>query len=94
MTADDATGIARGLTCRELVDLITEYTEEALDEPERARFEAHLARCTGCRHHLGQVDATRRALRHLGTRDVSDRARAQLVAIFRAWRQHRGARSG
>ena len=94
MTADEATGIGHGLTCRELVDLITEYTEEALDERERTRFEAHLARCTGCRHHVGQLDATRRALRRLGGREVTERARVQLVAIFRAWRAHRGERSG
>jgi anti-sigma factor RsiW len=89
---DDGKALARGLTCRELVDLITEYTEAALSEAERARFEAHLARCTGCRHHVGQVDATRGALRQLGRGDLTDRVRTQLIALYRDWHAQRRER--
>lgn len=82
--------IGYGLTCGELVDLITEYTEEALDPASRERFEAHLSLCTGCRHHLGQVEATRIALRHLGRADLTSQSRDQLLSIYRDWRQQRG----
>jgi anti-sigma factor RsiW len=46
------------LSCRELVELATDYLEGALPEAERARFEAHLAHCAGCETYLEQVRAT------------------------------------
>jgi putative zinc finger protein len=36
------------LTCRELVELITEYLEDALASEARADFEAHPESCGGC----------------------------------------------
>ncbi len=46
------------LSCRELVELATDYLEGALPEAELARFEAHLAGCAGCEAYLEQVRAT------------------------------------
>jgi anti-sigma factor RsiW len=46
------------LACRELVELVTEYLEGALDAAERARVEDHLGDCDGCRAHLRQGQAT------------------------------------
>jgi anti-sigma factor RsiW len=43
------------LTCRDLVELVTEYLEGVLAPRERARFEAHLEGCAGCRIHLAQM---------------------------------------
>jgi anti-sigma factor RsiW len=40
------------LVCREFVELVTDYLEGALPEPERVRFEAHLAECDGCDGYL------------------------------------------
>ena len=37
------------LTCRELVELVTDYLEWALPALNRARVESHLARCSHCR---------------------------------------------
>ena len=34
-----------GMVCRNAVDLVTEYLEDALPPRGRARFEAHLAGC-------------------------------------------------
>ena len=50
------------LTCRELVELVTDYLEETLPPTERARFEAHLADCDDCPLYLGQMRLTIRAL--------------------------------
>ena len=36
------------LTCKELVELVTDYLENRLALPERLRFEEHLALCAGC----------------------------------------------
>ena len=38
-----------GLTCREVLDLLTEYLEGALAPEDCARVAAHLAECEGCR---------------------------------------------
>ena len=40
------------LVCREFVELVTDYLEGTLPEPERTRFEAHLAECDGCAGYL------------------------------------------
>src|SRR4051812_45684181 len=54
-----------GLTCRELVELVTDYLEDALGAGDRARFEAHLRACEGCSAYLGQMRSTIWATRHL-----------------------------
>jgi anti-sigma factor RsiW len=36
------------LTCRELVELVTDHLECALSEEDRGRVEAHLAECEDC----------------------------------------------
>lgn len=50
------------MTCKELVELVTEYLEGAMTPVERARFEEHLDMCEGCREHLDQVETTIRVL--------------------------------
>lgn len=46
------------LTCRELVELVTEYLEGALSPAGRRRIERHLTRCVGCRSYLAQMRET------------------------------------
>jgi anti-sigma factor RsiW len=50
------------LTCQELVELVTDYLEDALPAADRERFEAHLDGCPGCRAYLSQVRATLEAM--------------------------------
>jgi anti-sigma factor RsiW len=46
------------LTCREVVELVTDYLEDALPAAERERFDAHVASCPGCRAYLAQMRVT------------------------------------
>jgi anti-sigma factor RsiW len=46
------------LSCRELVELVTDYLEGAMAPEERARFDAHLAGCPGCDRYLEQMRTT------------------------------------
>lgn len=46
------------LTCKELVEIVTDHLEGALPAHERARFEAHLAECDGCATYLEHVRTT------------------------------------
>ena len=55
---DDHDREAVSLTCRELVDLVTEYLEGALPPSDRARFDEHLAACGGCTAYLDQMRRT------------------------------------
>jgi anti-sigma factor RsiW len=79
------------LTCRELVELVTDYLEGELLDDERMRFEDHLARCAGCRRFLDQMRLTIAAVGHLREDDLSPVVRDDLLSVFRTWKQTRGA---
>jgi anti-sigma factor RsiW len=38
----------RDIVCRESVELVTDYLEDALSPVQRRRFEEHLASCPDC----------------------------------------------
>ena len=46
------------LSCQELVELVTDYAENALSVEDRTRFEEHLGICEGCRNYVDQMRAT------------------------------------
>jgi len=72
-------------TCRELVELVTEYLDDALTERDRGLFEAHLASCRDCRVHLEQMRQTILALGALPSERLSEPDRDTLLAAFRGW---------
>jgi anti-sigma factor RsiW len=76
---------ARALTCREVIDLLTDYVEDALPEEERRRVEAHLASCDGCTTYLEQVRETIRLTGMLTEEQIPDAERQRLLAAFRDW---------
>ena len=73
------------MTCRELTELVTEYLEGALDANDRARLEAHLDHCEGCRAYVGQMRATIWSLSHVRDRTVAPAAKDALLDTFRDW---------
>lgn len=72
-----------GMTCQELVELVTDYLEDALDQETRDRFEQHLALCPGCETYLRQMAETARRLGEIPVETLSDRAKTVLLAAFR-----------
>jgi anti-sigma factor RsiW len=76
----------QGLTCQELVELVTDYLEGALPRRERARFEAHIAACDNCREYLAQFEQTIALTGTLREDDVGPAARDALLAQFTEWR--------
>jgi predicted anti-sigma-YlaC factor YlaD len=74
------------MTCQELVELVTEYLEGAMEADSCARFEAHLARCRGCRAHLRQVRQTIRVAGRLTEDDLTPEIQRRLLDAFRTWR--------
>ena len=79
--------IASELTCRELVELVTDYFEDRLSLDENRRFELHVCSCTGCRVYLAQMRAVVRAAGRLAESDLSAAIRAELLDAFRAWKR-------
>jgi anti-sigma factor RsiW len=73
----------REITCRELVELVTEYIEGTLSADRRTLFEEHLARCDWCVTYLDQMRQTQRALGRLTEESISAEAREVLLHAFR-----------
>ena len=73
------------LTCRELVEIVTDYLEGALPADERARFEQHLLACPGCTSYVAQMRETIRIAGRLREKDVPVLARDRLLDAFREW---------
>jgi anti-sigma factor RsiW len=80
---------ASAMNCNELVELVTSYLEDALTPGERARFEAHLEACAGCRAYIEQMRETIGALGRVPPESLSDEARRRLLMAFRDWRYGR-----
>ena len=74
------------MTCRELVEVITDYLEGTLPAEDRARFGRHLAGCDGCQAYLDQMRQTIGALGRLPPESLSPEAQSKLLEAFRGWR--------
>lgn len=73
------------ITCRQMVELVSDYLEGKLDARTSVRFEEHLAVCPDCREYVEQVRATVRALGHLPEDALSPAAREDLLRAFAEW---------
>ncbi len=74
-----------GLTCEELVELVTDYLEHSLEADARARFELHLGVCPGCVDYLDQMRQTIRATGKLREESLDPAVRDALLDAFRTW---------
>jgi anti-sigma factor RsiW len=75
------------LVCRDAVELASDYVEGALSWRRRRSYERHLRGCPHCSAHLAQI---RRIVAELGRADperLTDDARADLVDVFRRYRE-------
>jgi anti-sigma factor RsiW len=73
------------MTCRQVVELMTDYLEGALSAADRARFEEHIAGCDGCRAYLAQLATTRKVLRKLADEPIPPALQAELMKAFKHW---------
>jgi anti-sigma factor RsiW len=74
------------LSCKELVELVTEYLEGTLPEDVRLRMERHLTGCDGCTHYLEQMRQTIRLTGELREESLSAQQRVDLLTLFRGWK--------
>ena len=75
------------LSCQELVELVTAYLEDALPVERRARFDAHIATCSGCSAYLDEMRTTIDLTGRLEPELLGDEAREMLLASFRDWKR-------
>jgi anti-sigma factor RsiW len=73
------------MLCQELVEVITDYLEDALPENDRIRFEQHLDGCPHCREYVAQFEKTIRAVGVVRESDLDPDIRAGLMEAFRGW---------
>jgi predicted anti-sigma-YlaC factor YlaD len=78
---------AESMTCKELVELVTEYLEGTLSTAEKRRFEEHLGNCPGCTAYLEQMRRTIRLVGRLTEDDFRQPAREELLNAFRQWKR-------
>jgi anti-sigma factor RsiW len=70
------------IRCDQLVELVTDYLEGALDEAAVTEFDAHLAECPGCGEYMVQMRQTARTLGRVTLDGLPDAARARLLETF------------
>jgi len=76
------------MSCQELVELVTEFLEGALDEVTEQRVRNHLAECRGCDAYVEQFRTTVSGLRRIPAESLSAPGRERLLDAFRDWHQH------
>jgi anti-sigma factor (TIGR02949 family) len=80
-------GMTEEMTCKELVEVITDYLEGTMPEQDRQRFEEHLAACPYCVNYLDQMRMVIRTLGRLSEDTIPPGAREQLLHAFRDWKR-------
>ena len=78
------------ISCRELVELVTEYLEDHMPPADRARFEMHLVYCRGCAVYVDQMRETLRVMGQLSEESLDPEARDALLTAFRSWKREEG----
>ena len=75
------------MTCKELVELVTDYLEGALSPRELARFEEHVVSCPPCHLHLEQMRRTIDVVGRIPEESLSPDAEHDLLEAFHAWKR-------
>jgi anti-sigma factor RsiW len=73
------------LTCHDVVEIVTDYLEDALPAEDRRRVEEHLAICEGCTAYLEQMRETIRLTGQLTEEQIPESQKRELLEAFRDW---------
>ena len=83
---DERPPTLHGISCEELVELVTDYLEGALDRDLEARFVLHATACPGCETYFAQFRQTIAAIGSLSPESLDPPIRDRLLAGFHRWR--------
>jgi hypothetical protein len=84
------TAVSGEMTCKELVELVTDFLEGRMTPAERTRFEMHLCYCDWCADYLRQLREVVRTAGAIREEQLEPQARDALLAAFRHWRRGSG----
>jgi predicted anti-sigma-YlaC factor YlaD len=75
----------RDIACRDLVEMVTDYLEDALDSDSATRIEEHLVICEPCAVYIDQMRLTSKAVGAVAAETPTPAERASLLLAFRDW---------
>jgi anti-sigma factor RsiW len=78
--------VTQELTCKEMVELVTDYFDGALSRSDRRRFERHLDACDGCTTYVEQMRRVVLTLGELTEDSIPPAARDALLHAVRDWK--------
>ena len=78
--------MSRSMNCDELVELVTDYLDGALDPETRARFDLHLLECEGCENYLQQFRQTVHTVGRIRDDELDPTFRQRLLDAFKHFR--------
>lgn len=79
--------LQRDYTCREVVELVSDYLEGALTPQQLTAVEVHLNLCDGCFTFLDQVRTTAATARLLREEQIPDEIKDKLLEAFNDWKR-------
>jgi anti-sigma factor RsiW len=74
------------MSCKELVEVVTEYLEGTMPPNDRERFEAHLAVCPYCVDYVEQLRSVIGVLGRAPSEPVEAGTQERLLKAFRNWK--------
>jgi Putative zinc-finger len=77
------------MSCKEFVELVTEYFDGALSEQDVGRFEKHIDECFWCSRYLEQMRVTITTVGQIDEGSISLDAKDALLHAFRDWNADR-----
>jgi predicted anti-sigma-YlaC factor YlaD len=75
------------LSCQQVVELVTNYLENALLPEMRERLDAHIAECSGCVRYFEQMQLTIAMLHQIARESVFPATKQELLQLFRDWKK-------
>lgn len=81
-------------TCKEIIDLLSEYLDGDLPGEDLGAFEAHMALCPPCVDFLDHLKRTRSLVRSLRCDEVPKDVQRQLRAFLERARKGPGPKGG
>jgi hypothetical protein len=79
--------VAEHVSCQEVVELVSNYLEQALPPDEAALVEQHLNFCDGCVWYVDQIRTTIASTGRIEEEDIPPETRDTLMAAFRDWKR-------
>jgi anti-sigma factor RsiW len=73
------------LPCSEIVELMTDYIEGAMEPAVSERFERHIANCPPCAEYLQQMRSVTAVAGRLPEEDIPEPTLTALREAFRGW---------